>query len=76
VTDEVQVNAAVEAVVQRWGRIDVLVNNACLAIFKPFGERTLEETRREFEVNYFGYLRTIASVLPHMKAQGGGSSTT
>ena len=72
VTDEAQVEAAVEAVVQRWGRIDVLVNNACLAIFKPFEEKTLEETRREFEVNYFGYVRTIAAVLPQMKAQGGG----
>lgn len=72
VTDEAQVAAAVEAVVERWGRIDVLVNNACLAIFKPFEGKTLEETRREFEVNYFGYVRMIAAVLPHMKAQGGG----
>ncbi|HEC34284.1 MAG TPA: SDR family NAD(P)-dependent oxidoreductase [Chloroflexi bacterium] len=72
VTDEAQVEAAVEAVVQRWGRIDVLVNNACLAIFKPFEEKTLEETRREFEVNYFGYVRTIAAVLPQMKTQGRG----
>jgi len=72
VTDEAQVEAAVEAVVQRWGRIDVLVNNACLTIFKPFEEKTLEETRREFEVNYFGYVRTIAAVLPQMKTQGGG----
>lgn len=72
VTDEAQVRAAVEAVVRKWGRIDVLVNNACLAIFKLFEEKTLEETRREFEVNFFGYVRMIAAVLPHMKAQGGG----
>ena len=72
VTDDAQVAAAVRAVVERWGRIDVLVNNACLAIFKPFEEKSLEETRREFEVNYFGYVRMIAAVLPQMKAQGGG----
>ncbi len=72
VTADAQVNAAVEAVVARWGRVDVLVNNACLAIFKPFTEKSLEETRREFEVNYFGYVRTIAAVLPYLKAQGGG----
>ncbi len=72
VTDEAQVQAAVETVVHKWGWIDVLVNNACLAIFKPFEEKSLEETRREFEVNYFGYVRTIAAVLPQMKAQGGG----
>ncbi len=72
VTDEAQVKQAVSAVADAWGRIDVLVNNACLAIFKPFEQRALEETRREFEVNYFGYLRMIAAVLPHMKARGGG----
>jgi NAD(P)-dependent dehydrogenase (short-subunit alcohol dehydrogenase family) len=72
VTDDAQAKAAVEAVVEKWGRIDVLVNNACLAIFKLFEEKTLEETRREFEVNYFGYVRMIATVLPHMKAQSQG----
>jgi len=32
----------------------------------------MEQTRREFEVNYFGYVRMIAAILPHMKAQGKG----
>jgi len=50
-----------------------LVSNACLAIFGPFEEKDLELTRREFEVNYFGYIHMIKSVLPHMKAQGGGT---
>ncbi len=72
VTDDVQVRTAVKRVIERWGHIDVLVNNACLAIFKPFEEKRLGEIRREFEVNYFGYVRMIAAVLPYMKAQGGG----
>jgi len=72
VTVPAEVEAAIEAVVRDWGRIDVLVNNACLAVFAPFDERDLEATRREFEVNYFGYVNLIAAVLPHMKAQGGG----
>jgi len=72
VTDGAGVKAVVETVVQKWRRIDVLVNNACLAIFKPFEEKSLKEIRREFEVNYLGYVCTIAAVLPHMKAQGGG----
>lgn len=71
VSDEEQVRAAVEAVIQRWGRIDIVVNNAALAIFKRFEERTVEETRREFDVNYFGYVNVIAAVLPHMKTRGG-----
>lgn len=71
VSDENQVRAAVEAVIQKWERIDIVVNNAALAIFNRFEERTLDETRREFDVNYFGYVNVIAAVLPHMKARGG-----
>jgi NAD(P)-dependent dehydrogenase (short-subunit alcohol dehydrogenase family) len=72
VTDEVQVRATVDLIVQQWGQIDILVNNACLALFKPFSQKTLEETRQEFEVNYFGYLRMIQAVVPHMRARGAG----
>lgn len=72
VTDPRQVEVAVKAVVNRWGRIDVLVNNACLAVFGPFEERDPGETRREFEVNYFGYVNMIRAVLPFMKAEGHG----
>lgn len=71
VSEAEQVRAAVEAVIQKWDRIDIVVNNAALAIFKRFDERTLDETRREFDVNYFGYVNVIAAVLPHMKARGG-----
>ena len=72
VADHTQVESAVEQVIGEWGRIDILVNNAALAIFAPFEEKSPEDTRREFEVNYFGYLHTIRAVLPHMKAQGQG----
>jgi NAD(P)-dependent dehydrogenase (short-subunit alcohol dehydrogenase family) len=71
VSKENQVRAAVEAVIQKWRRIDIVVNNAALAIFKKFEERTIEETRREFEVNYFGCINVIAAFLPHMKTRGG-----
>jgi len=59
-------------VVRKWGSMDILINNACLALFIPFGERSLDDIRREFEVNYFGYLNMIRAVLPGMKAQGHG----
>lgn len=72
VTDPSAVDAAIETIVRDWGRIDVLVNNACLAVFASFEERDLDTTRREFEVNFFGYLRLIAAVARHMKRQGGG----
>jgi len=72
VTEAAQVEACVAAVIAKWGRIDILVNNACLALFAPFEQKDQQDTRREFEVNYFGYLNTIRAVLPHMKARGHG----
>jgi NAD(P)-dependent dehydrogenase (short-subunit alcohol dehydrogenase family) len=72
VSKETDVAEAIAAVMDRWGRIDILVNNAAVCDFTPFVERSIEQTRREFEVNYFGYLRMIQAVLPHMRAQGKG----
>lgn len=72
VTQPQQVQSAIDVVVRQWGRIDVLINNACLALFIPFEQRTLDDIRREFEVNYFGYLNMITAVLPTMKKQGHG----
>lgn len=72
VTAPEQVEAAVAQVVAQWGRVDILVNNACRAVFAPFEERTVADMRHEFEVNYFGYVHAIKAVLPHMKEGGGG----
>lgn len=72
VADGGRVKDTISSIVEKWGQIDVLVNNACIAIFKPFEEKSPEETRREFEINYFGYINTIAAVLPYMKARGKG----
>lgn len=72
VTDDEAVRRAVDAVVEEWGRIDILVNNAAVFELGRFDEVSLDTTEREFDVNLFGYLRTIRAVLPHMRAQGGG----
>jgi NAD(P)-dependent dehydrogenase (short-subunit alcohol dehydrogenase family) len=72
VTQPQQVQAAVDEVMRKWSRIDILINNACLALFVPFEDRTLNDIRCEFEVNYFGYLNMIRTVLPIMKKQGYG----
>lgn len=63
---------AVAEVVDRWGRVDILVNNAAVATFAPFDEQAIADTRREFEVNVFGYLGMIHAVLPRMLARGDG----
>ena len=72
VSDPAQTQDATAAVIAKWGQLDVLVNNACLAVFAPFEEKDLGVTRREFDVNYFGYTNMIRAVLPQMKAQRRG----
>ncbi len=72
VTADDEVRTAIDGILDRWGRIDVLVNNAAIIGFAPFEDRTIADMHREFEVNYFGYVRTIRAVLPHMRARDGG----
>lgn len=69
VTNPQQIQTAIDEILRKWGRVDVLINNACLALFVPFEERCIDDIRREFEVNYFGYLNMIRAVLPVMKKQ-------
>ena len=72
VTDPEQVKSTIRQIIEKWGRVDVLVNNACLALFSSFEEKMPGELRRELEVNYFGYVNMIKAVLPQMKKQGSG----
>lgn len=72
VSDTGEVNTTVSKIIDQWGRIDILVNNAGVARVASFQERSLADTRREFEVNFFGYQRLIRAVLPHMVEQGTG----
>jgi NAD(P)-dependent dehydrogenase (short-subunit alcohol dehydrogenase family) len=72
VTDPERVQAVIDEIIRQWGGVDILINNACLALFTPFEKRTQDDIRREFEVNYFGYLNLIRTVLPGMKKQGHG----
>lgn len=72
VSEANQVDTAVAEVCDQWDRIDILVNNAAVATFAPFDEQSAADTRREFEVNVFGYLHLIRAVLPQMRARSGG----
>jgi NAD(P)-dependent dehydrogenase (short-subunit alcohol dehydrogenase family) len=73
VTRDEDIQRAIQAILQKWNKIDILINNACLALFSPFDEKSLQEIYKEFEVNYFGYFRMIRLVLPKMKERGSGS---
>jgi NAD(P)-dependent dehydrogenase (short-subunit alcohol dehydrogenase family) len=72
VTNDLEVTESVQTVVNKWGKVDILVNNACLAIFTSFEQKDIDDTKREFDVNYFGYVRMIKAVLPYMKSQERG----
>lgn len=72
VRDEASVQRAIKSVIDRAGRIDVLVNNAGTALIGAVEETSVAEAESLFDTNVFGILRTIRAVLPHMRAQRSG----
>jgi NAD(P)-dependent dehydrogenase (short-subunit alcohol dehydrogenase family) len=72
VTDDKSVASAVREVLDRSGRIDVLVNNAGLGVAGAAEESSIEQARALFDTNLFGSVRMTRAVLPHMREQGGG----
>ncbi|WP_438869502.1 oxidoreductase [Pseudomonas sp. L1(2025)] len=73
VTDQAQVDAAVQAAQVRFGHIDVLVNNAGIGYFGAFEESDLDEVRRMFEINVWGLSAMTRAVLPGMRARRSGT---
>ncbi len=67
VTDQSQINAAIKAAEDRFGRIDVLVNNAGIGYFAALEEGEEDQVRRMFDINVFGLGRMIRAALPGMR---------
>jgi short-subunit dehydrogenase len=72
VSDDASVAAVVQRVIDRFGRIDVLVNNAGVGSAGAAEESSLTQAQRLFDINVFGVMRMTKAVLPHMRTQGGG----
>ena len=73
VTDDESMTSGIEKIIAETGRIDVLVNNAGYGSYGAIEDVTLDEARRQFEVNVFGLGRLTQLVLPHMRAQRSGT---
>ena len=74
ITDQAQCDRLARTAVEQLGRIDVLVHNAFAASkFHTFEDADLQSWRDVMDVNLFGSLQLTKSVIPVMKAQGGGS---
>src|SRR5436190_22232340 len=72
VTDDESVAGVVREVLERSGRIDVVVNNAGFGVSGAAEESSLEQARAIFDTNLFGSMRMTRAVLPHMREQGSG----
>ena len=72
VASDASVHAAAGQVIERSGRIDVLVNNAGLGAAGAAEESSVAQDQRVFDVNVFGVIRMTKAVLPHMRARGSG----
>jgi NAD(P)-dependent dehydrogenase (short-subunit alcohol dehydrogenase family) len=72
VTKDSSVQRAMDDVVAKSGRIDVLVNNAGHGIVDLAETVTMAQAQRQFDTNFFGIVRKNRAVLPAMKRQGSG----
>lgn len=72
VTIAADITAAVNSTIQKFGQIDVLVNNAGIGYFGAVEESEEDEVRRMFEINFFGLAKMTQEVLPFMRKQRSG----
>ncbi|MEZ4802832.1 MAG: SDR family oxidoreductase [Gelidibacter sp.] len=72
VSNSESIQNTIQTVIQKAGRLDVLINNAGAGITGPVEEIPMEEIKRNFETNFFGPINVIKAVLPQMRKQHSG----
>ena len=72
VSKEEDCQRVVKNIIAKYGRIDVLMNNAGFGIFGPFEETPLEKAKKQVDVSFFGTFLMAKAVIPYMRKQGGG----
>ena len=72
ITNEASMLNCVESIVKSEGRLDILVNNAGFGLYGAIEDVSMDEARRQFEVNVFGLARISQLALPHMRKNNFG----
>ncbi len=70
--DQAARDRAVTATIERFGRLDILINNAGVGLYAPSWRAPIEQVREMFELNLFAALAMIQLAVPHLKRAGGG----
>jgi len=73
VSDAAAIFQAADETAQRWGTIDIWINNAMVTMFSPVSEMSAEEFRRITEVTYLGYVHGTMAALKHMRPRNSGT---
>lgn len=67
-----EIREMIEATVERFGRIDILINNAGVGLYSAFAEAPIEHIEHLVATNWLGPMHAIHGVIPHMRKQGSG----
>jgi len=71
-TNEQSVKTAIDATLAKFGKLNVVVNNAGYGLLGALEELSDAESRQNFDVNVFGLLNVVRQAMPHLRAQGSG----